>query len=192
MSRKGRVQAVDPRVERSRRIICEAALEELAEAGYGGFTIESVAARANVGRSTVYRHWTSKLNLITDALETLNKQPIPDVNSDTPHEQLEALLRHLTDALSRTTFSSCIPALIEAAEHDRTVRDFLYSYSSRRNRALVNVLRRGIETGDFPPTLNPELASAALAGAIFYRRLMTNKPLEPSDASALAKLVLGN
>ncbi|WP_026535921.1 TetR/AcrR family transcriptional regulator [Arthrobacter sp. H14] len=192
MSQNRRVQAVDPRVERSRRVICEAALEELAEAGYGGFTIESVATRANVGRSTVYRHWTSKLNLITDALETLNKQPAPDLNADNPHEQVEAMLRHLTAALTRTTFSSCIPALIEAAEHDQTVRDFLYSYSNRRNRTLVDVLRRGIETGDFPPTLDPELASAALAGAIFYRRLMTNKPLESSDASALAKLVLGN
>ncbi|GAB3528725.1 TetR/AcrR family transcriptional regulator [Arthrobacter monumenti] len=190
MSPSRRVQTVDPRIERSRRVICEAALEELAEAGYGGFTIESVAARANVGRSTVYRHWPSKLSLITDALEALNQQPAPDLNADNPREQVEALLRHLTDALTRTTFSSCIPALIEAAEHDRTVRDFLYSYSTRRNSALVDVLRRGIETGDFPPTLDPELASAALAGAIFYRRLMTNRPLGPSDASALAGLML--
>ncbi|HET8795385.1 MAG TPA: TetR/AcrR family transcriptional regulator [Arthrobacter sp.] len=192
MSQNRRAQTVDPRVERSRRVICEAALEELAEAGYGGFTIESVAARANVGRSTVYRHWTSKLNLITDALNALNQQPAPDLDVDNPQEQVEALLRHLAEALTRSTFSSCIPALIEASEHDPTVRDFLYSYSSRRNRALVDVLRRGIETGDFPPTLDPELASAALAGAVFYRRLMTSRPLEPSDASALAQLVLGS
>ena len=50
-------RAIDPRIERSRSIILEASLQELGEVGYGAFTIESVAARAGVGKSTIYRHW---------------------------------------------------------------------------------------------------------------------------------------
>src|SRR4029450_13783209 len=57
------VEEVDPRVERSRRVILEATLGELGEVGYGTLTIEAVAARAGVGKSTIYRHWPGKLEL---------------------------------------------------------------------------------------------------------------------------------
>ena len=72
-----KLQPSDPRIEHSRRVICGAALKEFAEAGYSGFRMESVAARAGVGRSTLYRHWPNKAALIADALETLNTQPDP-------------------------------------------------------------------------------------------------------------------
>src|SRR5580765_4898345 len=61
----------DPRIERSRRVILEAVLDELGAAGYGALTIESVAARAGVGKSTIYRHWAGKLELVEDAFRTL-------------------------------------------------------------------------------------------------------------------------
>src|ERR1700724_693047 len=65
---------VDPRVERSRQVILQAALDELGEAGYGAFTIESVDSRAGVGKSTIYRHWPDKLALIADVFETFHVQ----------------------------------------------------------------------------------------------------------------------
>jgi TetR/AcrR family transcriptional regulator, regulator of autoinduction and epiphytic fitness len=73
---------VDPRVERSRRVVREAALAELVESGYGAFAIDAVASRCGVARSTIYRHWPGKLALITDALETLNRQPRPGTVAD--------------------------------------------------------------------------------------------------------------
>ena len=79
MSDAKRDDRVDPRVERSRMVILEAAVEELAEVGYGGVTIESVAARAGVGKSTIYRHWPDKLALIADAFETFHVQMVPDL-----------------------------------------------------------------------------------------------------------------
>src|SRR5262245_16989843 len=63
--------SLDPRIERSRRVILEAALEELGAVGYGALTIEGVAARAGVGKSTIYRHWPGKLPLVEDAFRTL-------------------------------------------------------------------------------------------------------------------------
>lgn len=186
-----REQLADPRIERSRRVIRQAALSELAEAGYGGFTIESVAARAGVGRSTVYRHWDSKLALIADALETLNEQPTPDFTDGTPRERVEHILRHLTEVLADSPFSTCIPALIEAAERDATMRDFHHRYSARRRQTLVDTIAHGIDSGDFPTTLDPDVASLALAGALFYRRLMTGEPLDPALVPTLVDTVLG-
>lgn len=184
-------QLVDPRVERSRRLIRQAALNEFAEAGYGGFTIESVAARAGVGRSTVYRHWVGKLALIADALETLNEQPAPDLTDGTPRQRVERLLRHLTDVLSSSPFSACVPALIDAAERDASVREFHHRYNARRRQTLVDAIAAGVDSGDFPGTLDPDVAAIALAGGIFYRRLMTSEPLDMDLVPALVDTVLG-
>ena len=72
----------DPRIERSRRVILEAVLEELGAVGYGALTIEAVAARAGVGKSTIYRYWPGKLALVEDAFRTLKAQAlIPDTGS---------------------------------------------------------------------------------------------------------------
>ena len=64
----------DPRIERTREVVKRVALSELAAVGYGAFTIEAVARRSGVAKSTIYRHWPGKLTLIADALDTLNVQ----------------------------------------------------------------------------------------------------------------------
>lgn len=172
-------------------MIREAALTELAEAGYGGFAIESVAARAGVAKSTIYRHWDGKLPLIRDAFEVLNEQPAPDPGGDNPRERVERLLGHLADALAHSVFSACLPALIEAAGKDAAVRGFMDDYSARRRRSLTDAIRHGVESGAFPKILNPELASLTLAGAIFYRRLLTPEPFDPDRVPELVETVLG-
>lgn len=186
-----RVRPGDPRVAHSRRMIRRAALGELAASGYGGFTMESVAARAGVGRSTVYRHWGSKLVLIADALETLNEQPVPALMAETPRARVDLLLRHLAEVLATPPFSNCVPALVHAAEQHPTVAEFHHRYSARRRQVLVDTIVAGIESGDFPATLDADLAATALAGALFYRRLMTADPLDPAEVPALIDTVLG-
>src|SRR5690242_10309988 len=104
----------DPRIERSRRVILEAALDELGSVGYGALTIEAVAARAGVGKSTIYRHWAGKLDLVEDAFRTLKAQAlIPE--SGTLRERLVAFLQQVAELVVESTFSACMPALIEAA-----------------------------------------------------------------------------
>ena len=184
-------QFLDPRIERSRRVIRQAALIEFAESGYGGFTIESVAARAGVGRSTVYRLWGTKLALISDALEVLNEQPAPDFTAARTREGVETLLRHLSETLAGSAFSACIPALVEAAEHDAGVRAFHHRYSAVRRQVLTDAITAGIDAEELSPTIDPDLASLALAGALFYRRLMCDKPFDPGQVCDLVDTVLG-
>src|ERR1700745_2422379 len=114
----------DPRIERSRKVILEAALQELGDIGYGAFTIESVAARAGVGKSTIYRHWRDKLDLIADAFETFHEQLVPDLGDRPVRDSLALLLAHLAEVVLDSTWSRCIPALIEGAERDPRVREF--------------------------------------------------------------------
>jgi TetR/AcrR family transcriptional regulator of autoinduction and epiphytic fitness len=189
-----RLRLPDPRIEHSRRAICQAALQEFARAGYGGFRIESVAARAGVGRSTVYRHWTDKTALIADALETLNVQPDPDLDpaTGTARQRVELLLTHLAGALADSPLSACVPALIQAAEYDSAIREFFHQYSARRRRRLTDTIAAGVAAGEFPSRVHPDTASAALAGALFYRRFLTDEAADADFVATLLDTVLGD
>lgn len=183
-----KLQRPDPRVEQSRRVICRAALKEFAEVGYSGFRMEAAAARAGVGRSTVYRHWPNKAALIADALETLNTQPDPDreLVDGTARQRVEVILNHLAEVLGDSPLSACVPALVHAAETEPAVRDFHHTYSARRRQRLTDIIAAGVEAGEFPARIDPDAASVALAGAMFYRRLMT---ADAPDADFIARLV---
>jgi AcrR family transcriptional regulator len=187
-ARPGRL---DPRIERSRAVILQAAVDELAEVGYGGVTIESVAARAGVGKSTIYRHWPDKLGLIADAFETFHEQMVPDLGDRSARDCLEVLLGHVAEVVVDSTFSRCIPAMIEGAERDPRVREFHHRYSATRRQVLVDLVARGVRDGEFRADLEAELAVAALLGTLFYRRLMTGEPFDPAQAGALVSTVLG-
>lgn len=187
----GSDRAPDPRVERSRIVILRAAVEELAAAGYGRVTIEAIAARAGVGKSTIYRHWQDKLALIADAFETFHEQMVPDLGDLPAREAVTVLLRHVAEIVVDSTFSRCIPALIEGAERDPRLRAFHHRYSVQRRQAIVDLIALGIQAGEISAVVDADLATTTLLGAIFYRRLMTGQPFRPEQTPALVQLVLG-
>jgi TetR/AcrR family transcriptional regulator of autoinduction and epiphytic fitness len=188
-----KLQPSDPRIEHSRRVICQAALKEFAESGYSGFRMESVAARARVGRSTVYRHWPNKAALIADALETLNTQPDPtrDLIEGTARQRVEVILNHLAEVQGDSPLSACVPALVHAAETEPAVRDFHHTYSAQRRQRLTDTIATCVEAGEFPARIDPDAASVALAGAMVYRRLMTADALDADFVTRLVDTVLG-
>ncbi len=184
-------RAIDPRIERSRQVILRAALKELGNVGYGAFTIESVAARAGVGKSTIYRHWPDKVALIVDAFHTLHEEEGPDIAGGSPRQRLERILGHVAEIVVGSTFSDCIPALIEGAERDPKLRLFHHRFQREARKPLVAVIAEGVAAGDFPSHVDPVIAAEAFLGVIFYRRLMASEPLAPARAGALIDAMFG-
>jgi len=191
LTRAQRPKPLDPRVERSRRVILLAALDELGEAGYGTFSIESVAQRAGVGKATIYRHWPHKLSLIADAFRMLQDEGDPELSTGTPREKLERVVRHVAEVAKHSPFSKCLPALIDAAERDPAMRTFHRRFQAEARRPLIALLEEGVASGEFPRHVDPELTAFSLLGAIFFCRLMTSKPFDPDRAGDLIHVVLG-
>jgi len=179
----------DPRIERSRRVILEAVLEEIGLVGYGALTIEAVAARAGVGKSTIYRHWSGKLALVEDAFRTLKAEAlVPD--SGTLRERIISFLEQVAGLVEDSTYSSCMPALIEAAERDPQVREFHCKFAAERRAVLVDVLREAVTAGELPADTNPEFLADALTGPIVIHRLMLHEPFDPKLIPALVHQLL--
>jgi AcrR family transcriptional regulator len=176
---------VDPRVERSRRIILSAALDVLGEVGYGGLTIEAVAARAGVGKSTVYRHWSGKLELVEDAFRTL-KAAFEFPTSGSVRDRLAEILRETARAMSASQWSSCLPAIIDAAERDPEVMSIHRRLACERRQLLVDLLTEGVATGEVPADVDLGLLAESLIGPIVVRRLLL---YEPFDESAVQRLL---
>jgi AcrR family transcriptional regulator len=177
----------DPRITRSRAAILEAAVRELADTGFGGFTIDGVATRSGTARSTIYRLWPDKATLIVDALRTLHRQP---AEHDDSRDDVRALMAHLDTAFNDSLVADCLPAIIDGTARDATFREVHHAANDARRARLVGAIRRGVTDGEWPDT-DPELAAVALAGALLYARLMTPRRLGKAELDRLVDMVLG-
>lgn len=185
----GGKEDLDPRIVRSRQVILEATIDELAEVGYGAMTIESVAKRAGVGKATIYRQWRGKADLVESVLVMIKQDIVVRVDG-TVRERVTSLLQGLASYLSDSRASLCMPAMVSAAHYDDTVGEFQFRFANERRQVLVDLLAEGVSSGELDPDLDAELTAEVLAGPLFYRRLMTDRPFPVDDVDQLVRVVL--
>ncbi len=166
---------MDPRVERTRAAVLGATRDLLVEIGVERTCIELVAERSGVARSTIYRHWDNKPQLVMDALEALRSPdapaPVGDAESD-----LRALIRDFGAALRAPT-SNILGDLQAAAGRDpelaRVHRDFI-----RRKRArALGVIERLQDEGRLDPALDVSYLGEVASGPLVYRRFSLGDPM---------------
>jgi AcrR family transcriptional regulator len=179
-----------PRDERADRAILMATLELMAETGAHELRMDGVAARAGVGKATIYRRYRSKDELITAAIAGLVTEiSIPDTGGT--RTDLLALMRGAVDVYRGSLEAAVMPSLVEAMSRDaelaRLVRE---EFLVRRRAALQEVLERGIERGDLRDDLDVDLALDVLGGPLFYRLLITGGPIDKRLADGVVELIL--
>jgi TetR/AcrR family transcriptional regulator, regulator of autoinduction and epiphytic fitness len=151
--------------------------------------MEAVAARAGVGKSTVYRHWPGKLQLVEDAIRTL-KTVVAPPQGGTVRERVTALLVQLATGMADSTWSSCLPAIIDAAERDPDVLAIHRRLAYERRQVMVDLLAEGVETGEVPGDVDLHILGECLVGPIVIRRLLLHEPFDPACVPALVAQVL--
>lgn len=166
-----------PRSEQAHRAIVEATLTLLDEGGYTALTIEAVAERAGVGKTTIYRRWPSKLELVVEAISEL-RPPGPPEDTGSLAGDFAAFARGQVSRVARTALPRIAPRLISEAVSDPELHAAVMSDVIEPVRdALRTVLRRGVERGELRPDLDLELATDLVHGTVFYRILLTQGDL---------------
>ena len=179
----------DPRVTRSKLAVIEATRSLLREAGFSGVTIEGVALRSGVAKSTIYRHWEDRNRLLIDAFgfeEKMDPAPL----TDDLHADLRVALRVLTDALTKDDWVALMPPLLEAAERDHDFRRISRPFLESRRRPITDRLKQAVKRGELPASTNVDLVLSMLTGPLFYRRLFIHKPITETFVDKLLTNVL--
>jgi AcrR family transcriptional regulator len=179
-----------PRSERAEQAILEAALDLFAESGVAGVCMEAVAARAGVGKATIYRRWAGKEDLLLDALTVL-KSPLPEPRGESVREDLVAMLRVMCqDAADPRWMRRYTLLLGEGEKYPRVMKRYKGTVVEPRRDMIRSVLRRGIGTGELRPDTDVEVAMLMLTGAVLARGRHDAESITPGYAERVADGVL--
>lgn len=183
---------LDPRIERSRELVLAAAVDLLREVGYGSLTIEAVAARSGVAKSTIYRQWSGKAQMVADAFVRAHGYDSPLLPPPGPvRDRVVAVLRAMIADMGSTDRLACLmPALIDAAERSDEIAEMTRRIAEEKNARLRMVLDEGVERGELPPGLDTTALADALVGPILVRRLFHRPALSVGDVPALVDQIL--
>jgi len=174
-----------------RTAVLEATLAALAETGYTALSIDDIARRAGVHKTTVYRRWQTRENLVADALteQMAAGIAIPDTgNVETDLRQLARafvgwMIGPIGRAMLATILSQDATRVPEIAEIKRRLVD-------DRFRRAEPVVIRGIERGDLPAGTDPAEVIKTLIAPIYLRLLVTAEPIDETTADQAAGVAL--
>jgi AcrR family transcriptional regulator len=179
-----------PRSERAEHAIIDATLELFAERGAEGVCVEAVAARAGVGKATVYRRWHGKEDLLLDALGSL-KSPLPEPRGVSVREDLIALLTVMCqDAADPRRTRQYTLLLGEGEKYPRLMARYAETVIEPRRNVIRSVLRHGIETGQLRPDTDVEIAMLTLTGAALARGKCESIPRNQEFAERIVDSML--
>jgi AcrR family transcriptional regulator len=179
-----------PRSAKAHRAILEAARDLIVAEGFANLRLEHVAARAGVGKATVYRHFASKEAL---ALELLMELAAPHIAVDEVGDTRAELLASVTKpmlALTESPFGPVVRALLSEIAINPALGDpFRRSVVQARRAEIARIVHRGIERGDLRPGADPGLATELLVGPVYFR-LMFGGELDDAFAERVVDAVL--
>ena len=155
-----------PRSEQAEQAIIEATLDLFAERGFEGVCVEAVAARAGVGKATIYRRWPNKEELLLAAFGSL-KSPFPEPKGVSVRDDLLAMVEVMCADKADPRKSRRYALLLgEGDKYPRLMARYKETIVQPRREAMRAVIRHGVETGELRPDTDVEIAMLTLTGAI--------------------------
>jgi AcrR family transcriptional regulator len=165
-------------------------MQELAEVGYGRLSIEAVARRAGVGKTAVYRRWSSKIDMVLEMVSAVAGQSLPLPDTGTLHGDLEILLRILARALQHPLASQIIPDLLaEAARNPQIAETLERALRSNQRDIGTLLIGRAVERGELPPGTDPDAAVDLIVGPVYWRLAIARTPMPKGHLSRMAAAI---
>jgi len=168
---------VDPRVARTRRLVLSAALELIGEGGFGRVSMESVAERAGVARSTLYRNWRDLPTLLGDAVRI---QALVAVTPDTGELRgdLLAAMRMAAGFLEDRDLRSILLSLLAESLRDPQVGRLHQEHERQRRERIRELLVRGQRRGELPEDVELDVLIDDLVAPVFHRVMALGADLD--------------
>ncbi|TLF77797.1 TetR/AcrR family transcriptional regulator [Nocardia cyriacigeorgica] len=178
------------RSARVRDAVREATIAELAEHGYPGLTIENVAKRSGVHKTTVYRRWTNPEGLIADALDLAATEPWPIPDTGSLDGDLHAIVELVRTGFADPQAGPISTAFITAAMQNPAAATALNAFFTARHAQSAQVIHRAIGRGELPATVDAHAVIRFAVAPIYYRLFISHEPVTEADTESATRAAL--
>jgi len=177
------------RAERVRSAVMEAAAELLTEVGYEKMSMEDVAARAGVHKTTVYRRWPTKAALTADAAELHSADAVPIPDTGDVISDLKLLAREVAANIGSEGGSRRSRSIAAAAATSDELAEAMHGFWAHRLALSGEVVERAIHRGELPASTDANLIIETVIGPLWLRLLLTGEPVTEELADHVVDLV---
>jgi AcrR family transcriptional regulator len=179
------------RSKRSQRAILDAAAKLLKERGYADVTIDGIAARARVGKTTIYRWWPTKASIFMELYAELAAEVTPPPDTGNVVTDLGLLLKGTFKLYRETAAGLALSGIVAEAQSNATVSRMVRNdFAPSRRQIVANLLARGVDRGEIPKDIDLDLVSEVVAGATWYSVLAGSAPLTDRHAIRLTEQIM--
>lgn len=179
-----------PRSDRIHRAILDATRDLLVRDGFTKLRLERVAARAGVGKATIYRRWPSKEALALELLFELAAPHIEVTDTGDTRQEFKAVVMNAVRAITDTPFGPVIRALMSQIAGNPSLGDpFREMVVGARREQVEMVVERGVARGDLRPDADGGLATELLVGPVYFRLVFGGR-LDEAFADQVVELVM--
>jgi AcrR family transcriptional regulator len=175
------------RTERTRLAVLQATLDELAERGYAALTVEAVAERAGIHKTTLYRRWRNAEGLVAEALLLGTEQEWTAPETGTLEGDLASLTRELVYWFTNPAVSALPTASVSAGFQSEQAADALRVFYADRHERCAEIVAQAIVRGEAPDGTDPIEVVRAACAPIFYRLFVSREPVTDAIADAVAR-----
>ncbi|BDA68865.1 transcriptional regulatory protein TetR family [Calothrix sp. PCC 7716] len=179
-----------PRSEQSKEAILNTTWKLLQAGTVKDLSIEAIAREAGVGKTTIYRWWSSKAAVIVDAFMAQVEPEIPTTEVESPIVALKEQITLFIKAFTGDNGRIVAEIIAEGQASSEALKSFRDRFILPRREAASSLIEKGIKLGEFDESLNPELALDVLYGSLYYRLMVGHLPIDDDFAEHLPDVVM--
>lgn len=173
----------------ARQRVLTAAQDVLGDLSVDGFTVEEVAKRSGVAKTTIYRHWDTGNTLMLDALDCMVQTfPTPDTGSLAG--DLEAFMGHVLSVVSDPKLMQTMLGVVAAAASDPEIAEVHRSMMAERTGPIRAIVDGAKERGELPIDLDMDLALDVIEGPFFLRRVIRGEPIDDATVRQMVAIIV--
>jgi AcrR family transcriptional regulator len=161
---------------------------ELMEHGYAGASMERVAARAGIAKTTVYRRWGGLNGLLADLMAGYAAQEIAVPDEGDLGSDLRALAAAVVAALSDPAIGAAFASIVAAAVQDPAAREVLAEFITARAGTMGAIVHRAVLRGEIPAATDAAEVIQTVTAQLYYRLFIAGEPLSPAVADRAAAI----
>jgi len=177
------------RSQRARQAVLDATADLVAEVGVERTTIDEIASRSGVAKTTIYRHFNSKQALVVEAVHACTHIPVV-TDTGSLRDDLISCFSGTTKASYDGRLGDMMLSLMDAAQRDPELGRLVRAQTDQRRRFATEVIERAVSRGDLPADVDVDLLVTLVAGPLIYTKLVRRQRVTDELVAAVVDSVL--